>query len=145
MLRLREHREIRDLEGKLSNLYRARDAADTRSFRSRGASDLEERDWDYEIVSVEEAISEMKSSHVRLEAIRYDVPLPPRSADIALDPNWSVGRNSGVVSLSCEGRRIVRDAIAREKESRRARLTFWTPIVFGLFGMVTGLVSAIRH
>jgi hypothetical protein len=142
---LRKHREIQTLECELSKLYRARDAADVRSFRSGGASELAERDWNYEIASIEEAISELRSTRLRLEAIRYDTPLPHRSAEIANDPNWSMGINSGVISLTREGRRIVRDSIAREKQSRRAWWAWWMPLVFGLIGAVTGLVSVFRH
>jgi hypothetical protein len=141
----RERWEIRDLERQLSNLYRARDAADLRSFRSGGASELTARDWNYEIASTEEAISELKSNRIRLEAIRYDVPLPLRSADIDTDANWSIGSNSGIVSLTSEGRRVVRDAIMREKQSRREWWAWWIPLLFGLIGSITGLLSALRH
>lgn len=104
-----------------------------------------ERDWDYEIASVGELISEIKTSHLRVEALRYDVPLPLRSPDIQSDVNWSVGFNSGIISLTSEGRRAVRDAIVREKQSRRDWWAWWIPLAFGLIGSITGLLSTLRH
>lgn len=140
-----EYRETQRLERQLLNCRIARDASHLRSFRSSGASELSERDWDYEIVSAEESIDELKSNQIIFQAIKCDVPLPSRSADIDSDVNWGVGFNSGIVSLTREGRHAVRCAITQEKRERREWWAWWIPLLFGSIGAITGLVSAWRH
>lgn len=47
--------------------------------------------------------------------------------------------------LTPKGEMELRSAIRKEQQARRAGLAFWIPIIFGLIGLITGLIAVIKN
>ena len=79
------------------------------------------------------------------------VPLPSMehqiylySYDTRLMIRDGLGRLNDALILNAAGRFAVRAAIRTEQRERRERWVWWIPIVFGLIGALTGLVSVFK-
>ena len=126
--------------------YRARRDAEIRKARNlkKTADEIDGivRDWEYDIRSTEEEIDFSKSSRLIRKANKCDIPHPDREP---LHNYWETGHYSQRRFLSVAGRALLRADIRREQRERRERWGWLIPVVFGLIGAITGLVSVLNR
>lgn len=136
---------IRRLRKRVASWSAERDAeirAAVKQKKSR--EDIEDigRNWEYDICSTEDEIEEMRSSHLIALATKYDVPIPS-SSDLA--EYWERSNYTGKHYLNGIGRARLRAELNREQREWRDRWVWLIPVVFGLLGSATGIISLLTR
>jgi hypothetical protein len=96
-------------------------------------------EWLDAIAPLSEEIQVEKTERIRRRAEKYDL-WPPDG-----EGHLTNGLYPDVSYLTAKGRHFLRAEIRREKRERREELVWLIPLVFGIIGAMTGLISVWQH
>lgn len=92
---------------------------------------------------IDEEMALLKTQYVKSKIIKaiYSLPQTP----IEGDEIWEKGNFTGEWHLTDKGFIEAHNIIRNFKKEQRENISFWVSILFGLLGLVIGLVSIIKN
>ena len=96
----------------------------------------------FELESIDEDISLLRTRYLINRAEKKSLPLPPMNEE---DGFWETGRITGSWYLTNKGITEVRSLIRKDTREILEIFSKWVSILIGLIGAITGLVAVIRR